>query len=513
MINELLNQSGEAGFMDVSLETKKNEKEEERKRTDAQNADCFRRLAGVSLLYAVIYTICTYKNMQGIAVAVWTVAVVIYIRQVVRLFGSSAGLKRGSVFYSSVILLLGISTFLTDNSYIILMNYMGIFLTIAGLALHNFREDVSWDFGHYLAEMILAVFGAISYFGMPFVDGSAFCRQAKGKRSERSRSVLIGILISIPCLFFTGMLLVSADLVFENFVFQAFQLIRLPSAVFGIAFTICFGFFSSYCSVRYLSGSVPFKASAQRQAQPLSAIIVCGSVAAMYLVFCMIQVLYLFVGNRELPAGVTYAQYARRGFFQLLLICVVNLVIVLCVKKYVSAHKVLNGILLLISCCTYVMTASSAYRMILYILAYHLTFLRVFVLVALFTIAILMAGVIRTVRKPDFPMFRYGMAVVSVIYLVFSFSHVDYFIASYNLERIEEENQENRSGDYRYLTGLSTDAAPAIAQYAKEHPELLEENQEVLSWYQEYKMLHRGQFEENSIRKFNLSHAVAGKLL
>ena len=56
--------------MDVSLETKKNEKEEERKRTDAQNADCFRRLAGVSLLYAAVYTICTYKNMQGIAVAV-----------------------------------------------------------------------------------------------------------------------------------------------------------------------------------------------------------------------------------------------------------------------------------------------------------------------------------------------------------------------------------------------------------------------------------------------------------
>lgn len=505
--------------MDVLSEAKNNNREEEKKKIDAQNADCFRRLAGASLLYAVIYTICVFRNMEGIAVAFWTAAAVIYVRRAVRLSGTAPDWKKGSIFQAVIIVLLGISTFLTDNIYVILMNYMGIFLMLVSLVLHNFRNDVSWDFGRYVTEILLAVVGAMSYIGMPFIDWSAFRRQTKGARSEKSRNIMLGILASIPCILIIGFLLVSADMVFEKMVASVLKNIRLPRCFFGVMFTLCFGFLSSYCAVRYLGKTEPEKEMSWKRAQPLTAMIVCGSIAAMYFVFCVIQVLYLFIGKMELPAGITYAQYARKGFFQLLFICLMNLILVLCMKKYVCEHKILNGMLLFISSCTYIMIASSAYRMILYIAVYHLTFLRIFVLVALTALAFLMAGVIRTIVKPDFPMFRYGMAVVSVIYMLFSFSHVDYFIASYNLAQAEAGGTAEDHVDYRYLTGLSTDAAPAIARYVRENPRLLEEEKiaddlwEITSWYQEYKMIHGGRYEEDGIRKFNVSHAVAGKLL
>ena len=85
----------------------------------------------------------------------------------------------------------------------------------------------------------------------------------------------------------------------------------------------------------------------------------------------------------QLPAGVTYAEYARRGFFQLLFVCVLNLAAVLFIQSYFKENRVLKALLLAISGCTLIMTASSACRMLLYIRAYQLTFLRVSVLVAL----------------------------------------------------------------------------------------------------------------------------------
>lgn len=90
-------------------------------------------------------------------------------------------------------------------------------------------------------------------------------------------------------------------------------------------------------------------------------------IAVLYLLFSAIQIVYLFIGNMQLPAGVTYAEYARRGFFQLLFVCVLNLAAVLSIQSYFKENRVLKALLLAISGCTLIMTASSACRMLLYI--------------------------------------------------------------------------------------------------------------------------------------------------
>lgn len=55
-----------------------------------------------------------------------------------------------------------------------------------------------------------------------------------------------------------------------------------------------------------------------------------------------------------------------------------------------------------------------------------------------------------------------------VSYVLFAFAHVDAGIAAYDLAQIENGNT---AGDYSYLSCLSTDAAPVIAEYLKEHPD------------------------------------------
>jgi hypothetical protein len=160
-----------------------------------------------------------------------------------------------------------------------------------------------------------------------------------------------------------------------------------------------------------------------------------------------------------LPEEFTYAEYARRGFFELLAVAAMNVSLILICKALFQESKILRMIVTIITICTYIMIASATYRMILYISAYHLTFLRLFVLLSLLIIALVLGGIIVSEYKSQFPLFRYCVAVASVCYIIFSLAKPDYFIASYLINQYEQLDQE----DIAYLTNdLSIDAAPVV---------------------------------------------------
>ncbi len=486
------------------MEEERRRREEERQRQ--VGAQLFGRLASASLIYTLIYTFCLYQNLSGITAAIWVPALLGYTYYVFRI--SDLCWKRDSTFVVVVMALLGVSNFLTGNKWILWLNYVAVFLLVVALLLHNFCRDEQWDFGKYLLEIGTAVCGAIGSMFRPFTDGGAYIRVRKEKNAGNAGAgwyVAAGIGIAVPCLIFLGILLASADLVFADMIERFFLAFLRPEKIFGIAFMLLFGFFSSYCGVRFIRAHADqVTVKDHRTGEPLIAITVTALIALLYLVFCLIQVVYLFLGNMQLPEGVTYAQYARRGFFQLLYVCVLNLILVLAVKKFFRESRLLNVILFVISGCTLVMTASSAYRMLLYIGAYQLTFLRIFVLVALLVIALLMAGVMCVIVKPQFPLFRYGIVVVSVVYLAFSFSHVDYFIAKYNLSQEDVAYSGRTAVDYAYIDTLSTDAAPAIDAYLEDHP--------AGTWLDRYLKENEQEIHEITIRNFNVSHYIAHRL-
>ena len=176
-----------------------------------------------------------------------------------------------------------------------------------------------------------------------------------------------------------------------------------------------------------------------------------------------------------------------------------NLVIVLLCMSFFRESRVLKGILTVMSFCTFVMIASSAMRMVIYIRYYYLTYLRILVLWGLALLALLFVGVVVQILKEDFPLFRYHMAVVAVLYLALSFAHPDYIIAKVNLANASADADSERTGvthvsdtesrsdifggeadggsfflakepyqDYYYLRGLSADAAPVLVPYLQE---------------------------------------------
>lgn len=442
-----------------------------------------------SVIYALFYTFCLYKNASGITYPFFTGGTLFYFFSSLKKLGISA--KKDSVFYAAGIELLGISTFCTDNKNIISMNKWGIFILFFILFIHNFYQDKLWDIFKYLQAILQTVLGSLQAFTRPVIDFKLYRKAEKTKEKGKLSSaayIFIGVLISLPLLTIVLSLLSSADIVFRSFIRDYIFIDWLSENFIGLSFSILFSFFASYCILAYLEKrSIKEEVTDKRTGEPLVAVTFTALLSLIYLLFSGIQIIYLFAGNMQLPEQYTYAEYAREGFFQLLFVCLINLILVLVCLGRFKENKTLKAILTIISLCTYIMIASSAMRMLLYIQYYDLTFLRFFVLWALIVIFFLMTGILIHIYKETFPLFQYCITVVTILYITFSFSRPDYFIAKYNIaQMLEKEGTKSERPDYdtEYLLSLSADAAPAILD-AKTLSALLNGPESSVRWIQD----------------------------
>lgn len=324
----------------VSYEEQKAQWQERKKQQQKENAGIFKKLAPASLIYALIYTVCIYKNMTGAAVLLWVVATIGYICYIVKTVKERKVFKT-TIIFAVYMLILAVSTFTTGNEWIIWMNYCWIFAFTVCFLIRNMADENEWNFWDYLCGGVNAVFGAIGSIARPFGDGNDFARLREKKENGKAREILIGIAVAIPVVLLIGGLLMSADLVFSNMIAKVFEGIRIPANLAGICFMLCFGFISSYCGVRYTAYR---KDRQDREVKILTEttamFTVSVLVAVLYVIFCGIQIIYLFGGGGELPAGVTYAEYARQGFFQLLVVCILNLGAVLTMEHFFQRNRV-----------------------------------------------------------------------------------------------------------------------------------------------------------------------------
>ncbi|MDE6212926.1 MAG: DUF4173 domain-containing protein, partial [Lachnospiraceae bacterium] len=364
--------------------------------------------------------------------------------------------KKDSIFYIVSVVLLGISNCMTASPQILFMNKCGIFLLTFTLMLHTVYNDKAWNLPKYFAAIFQTIGSCLACLFSPFGDMvSYFDAQKQEKTSKKScfPAILIGIAIAIPLLVFMTMLLASADVIFQKILLSITEVLNIWT-ITNIFFLMTFVFFFSYGTFAALcKKSIKEEPGERTLFNPIIAVVITSLLCVLYVFFSVIQILYLFIGNMELPAGYTYAGYAREGFFQLLAVCVINLLLVLICLYLFRESKVLKGILAVICACTFIMIFSSALRMIMYINSYALTFLRLFVLWSLAVIFLLMAGITVFIFWKRFPLFFYGTVTVTVCYIALSFSHPDYLIARYDL---------NHDGSRDYLYQLSADATPAI---------------------------------------------------
>ncbi len=424
-----------------------------------------------TLVYAVFTAFCLYKNHRGITFPFFAFSTVVYYDLCLRKMEGKW--QRKDIWYPIAIILLGLSVFLTEDKQMTGLAKCTIAVLIGIYGLHILYDETEWRFMRYIQALIQLIGGTVEHFVSAFSETSIFLQNIKNKEEKCDEEgnplpkknskiiyVGIGILISIPLVAIILTLLCKADAVFKEAVDRILEFIDLENII-GVLITILFVFILSYAIVRYLDEkSIKIEDKEHHVFEPVLAITVTSIITVIYLFFCGIQVVYLTFGNYlTLPEGYTYAQYAHEGFYELLTVCILNLAIVLVTSYFFGESKVLKTILTVICVCTYVMIASSAYRMILYVREYDLTRLRVYVLYGLIVLAILLAGVIIYIFRESFPLFRYGIAILTAAVIILVFSHPTALIARYNIYQMTEKH---RVIDIKHLCRLGTDAIPVI---------------------------------------------------
>ena len=455
--------------------------------------------------FSLFYVFCLYDNFSGVLYPVFLAGMLSMYQLLMKQAGRT--IKKDSKLYMLAILLLGVSTFLTGNLIIIWCNKLAVWVLFGILLLHDGYEDQNWTVFRYVGGLMdLAMTTLAHLFAVfPELAKSRRARKAEvGKKKQGGKTIyiILGILVGVTLLCLILPLLISADAVFDqllggafDWVVQAVSQIILPMKLIFMTLMFLWGmmfFFAIYSAVKNRKPQVEEKDL--RTQEPVLAITALAVIGIVYLLFCMVQISYLFTGGFTLPAEYSYAGFARQGFFQLLFVSALNLLLVLVTLSFFRENKALKIMLAFLSACTYIMIISSACRMFLYIQAYQLTRLRVLVLFALLVLAVLFAGVIRSIYQEHFPLFRYSVAVVTVLYIVLSFSHMDAWIASYNISHDQT----------RYLYELSTDASGPMLKAAKEGTAEVEMTRGYFSMNKYQAETHSG------MRKFNVSEFLFG---
>ncbi len=468
-------------------------------------------IVAACIVYALFLIVCLYKNGSGITFPVWAGGTCFFA--VLMMKRTDVEVKKGSAFYIAAVCLLGLSTCLTGDRRIIAMNKWLIFFLMLMLLVTNFYDTSKWKPTKFIANMFSTVFMSLANMHRPFADRVIYRRglgngEPNGKKRV-AKYVFIGLGICIPIVTLILVLLANADEIFAEQIKKIIEDISFWGIMWDLTKMSIIGFNIFMVSYLWLSWIGKREYSEVKEskgnAEPLIGITVMAVLSLVYIVFCWIQVRYLFVGGisgASLPAGVNYSTYARTGFFQLLFVSVINTVLVMVGIYCFRENKALKILLCVITVCTYIMIASSAMRMLMYIQYKYLTFSRIFVLFSLLVIALVLAGVMINIFKKEFRLFKYGFAVITVCYVLFSFTRPDYWIAKVNTDNMTVEGQYGFFkdtpvyDDMEYLAeDMGTDAAPL----------LLKEERLPMKYDMMYESRMESIVEDMNARKLNLS--------
>lgn len=293
----------------------------------------------------------------------------------------------------------------------------------------------------------------------------------RGRWKGGALAVSRGVLLAAPLLVLFGALFVAADAVFERLVLEVFgfDLARVFSHLFLVCF---FAWITAGLLWAGLMARIPQNLVLPRPRVISLGIVevgvVLGLLDLLFLTFVVIQVRYLFggAGHVTATAGLTYAEYARHGFFELAAVTALALPLLLLAhwlfRPESRSHEIaFKALAMLMVALLFVVVASALQRMYLYTSEFGLTELRLYTTVFMFWISVVLVWFVLTVLRSRRNRFAFGALLAGfAAILAINAVNPDALIASTNIDRLEQ----GKRFDPYYLTTLSADAVPTIVE-------------------------------------------------
>jgi hypothetical protein len=276
------------------------------------------------------------------------------------------------------------------------------------------------------------------------------------------------LLISIGLIGIFGGLFVSADPAFASLAGRMLPRVDGDGVTDAYVGTVLAGLLAA--GTAFLAAARPrldeLPAAPVRTARRLEWVLPVAGLDLLFLGFVLVQLTVLFGGRDHVlgTAGLTYAQYARSGFWQLVAVTLLTLAVIGVVARVAPRQERVDRILVRVllgglAGLSLVIVASAVKRLAVYEEAYGFTRLRVLVgatelwLGLLFGM-VLLAGV--RLRGGWMPRAVAASAVLALLGV--AAVGPDRFVADHNLDRYQQTGRI----DTDYLARLSPDAVPAL---------------------------------------------------
>ncbi len=324
-------------------------------------------------------------------------------------------------------------------------------------------------------------------FVQPFIDfGGAFralsSKNGSGK-SSAVKPVVIGLITALPLTVVVAVLLADADEGIERMLDDLTMKLRTQDVMSLIwqlilafpAALIFFGMLRADAKQK-LSPLPPDmyyhgKLSAVKKISNLGIYAGVTPICVLYLMYVFSQTKYFFSAFAgKVPGNMLYSEYARRGFFELCVIAVINLCVILFMltfakKSGAESTPALKAYTVIISAFTLFIISTALAKMLLYIGKYGLTRLRLYTswFMVLLAVIFVTLAVRAFVRK--LPTAKIITAAFTVLFGALCFTRPDALITEYNIQKYLDG--EHESLDVRTLSALSDDAYLAALKYAK----------------------------------------------
>ncbi len=355
-------------------------------------------------------------------------------------------------------------------------------LALTGAALASFAGvRVVEQSLHHLIALGGRVLRAAAWGAVEPVDTATKAMPAGRARSQLARAtpILRGLLIAIPLLLVFGLLFAAADAVFARYAEDLFR--------WEVAWDTLIGRSITAFVAAWMAGGMLAFISSRRAAEfdgvatewwvgrprigSAESVTVLVALDALFAVFVAFQATYLFGGLDTLTtSGLTYAEYARRGFFELLAVAFGVAAVILLLEAFVKQRsRAYVAAAIGLVALTLVVLASAYLRLRLYQDAYGWTELRFYVLAAILWLAIGALGTVIALATNRARWLLHGMIALSIVFgLAFNVIGPVRFIAERNVERAMNPAlvpPDGHSGlDVYYLASLGTDADIVLAE-------------------------------------------------
>lgn len=399
-----------------------------------------------------------FKDQIGISYFVFTILFYTVFFWRFRKFQFSH--QRVGYFVLTCIWLLTAGYYLYDTQLFYALNIVVIpALVILQLSLVTSSKNRVWHNFYFFFYTLLRVIDGLRYH----VFFTKYITNLSKKENQRNfavlKKIILGMFLSVPVLFIVLNLLISADAQFERLIMDipyifSINVELLLRTIIVLIYT--FGFFGFMQSLfiknhKIIQKEGPIKPLSMDGVVTLTVLLLLDFV---YIAFVAVQFTYFFSGSLE--DGYTYAEYARRGFFELLFVTMINLSVTtgsiqLSRTVYGNLKKFIRIALSVLVLSSVVLLISSFMRMMMYEEAYGFTFTRVLAHSFMIFLTVIFAYTLVKIWLEKLSLFHFYFIAALVYYVGINVVNIDQFVVEQNIIRYETTGKI----DIYYLNNLS----------------------------------------------------------